>query len=247
MKVLSYESRDEWLAARRGKITGSTAGDVVVKGGTIDQMKTILTARGIEFPPKAKKEELETLLTPDMRAELMALQPKKKAFYQLIADRISMPRDEDEDPMDRGSRLEAEAVERFCEETGKTMRTDLVMWVDDENPSIAVSPDAFEDVPEGEPITEAVEVKCLASATHIQAFMEQEIPSDYEEQVLQYFIVNPHLQRLFFVMMDPDLIVHDFFFITIERAEVEERIAEIRAYQQLVLREVDDLVAEWTF
>ena len=41
---------------------------------------------------------------------------EKKGFYQLIADRVAIAPD-GENPMDRGTRLEEEAIERFVKET----------------------------------------------------------------------------------------------------------------------------------
>jgi hypothetical protein len=43
--------------------------------------------------------------------------------------------------MDRGKRLEDEAIERFAKETGKKVNTDLVLWMRDDDENIAVSPD----------------------------------------------------------------------------------------------------------
>ncbi|MCV6900789.1 YqaJ viral recombinase family protein, partial [Escherichia coli] len=85
------------------------------------------------------------------------------------------------------TRLEEEAVARFVKETGKEVNTDLVIFTRDDNENIAFSPDAYI----GD--TEVVEAKCLSSASHIEAWLTQEVPSEYEEQTIQPFIVNDTL------------------------------------------------------
>ena len=93
---------------------------------------------------------------------------EKKGFYQLIADRVAIKPDE-ENPIDRGTRLEEEAIARFVKETDKKVNTDLVIFSRRDNPNIAFSPDAYGD-------DYVVEVKCLSSASHIEAFITQKIP-----------------------------------------------------------------------
>ena len=111
----------------------------------------------------------------------------KKGFYDLIAERVALPPD-NENPMDRGERLEEEAMARFAKETGKKVDTSLIMWVSEENESIAISPDGVIGQ------TEAVEAKCLNSSSHIEAWLTQKLPTEHYFQVIQYFIVNPKLK-----------------------------------------------------
>lgn len=200
MKTLNFEDRDEWLAARRGKITGSRLKDLIVKRGT----------------------------------------GKKIGFYDLIAERLAIEPD-GENPMDRGIRLEEEAIEQFVEATGKEVDTSLVMWVRDDNPSIAVSPDGFIGK------SEAVEAKCLSSARHIEAYLTQQVPDEYEWQVLQYFIVNDDLERLYLAFYDPRLVTKQFFYLTIERESVAADVEEYLTYQRNMLEEVEDIVTNLTF
>lgn len=204
MKTQTFDTREEWLAARKGKITGSRLGDVI---------------QG----PRSKG--------------------KKNAFYELIAERIAIIEETDveESAMDRGTRLEPEALARFASETGKKVNTDLVIWSRDDNESIAISPDGIIGK------KEAVECKCLSSALHIKAFMTQEIPSDYEEQVLQYFIVNDKLQTLYFVFYDPRIPGKDFFYITVTRSSVKAKVDEYLEYERAVLAEVEEAVNQLTF
>lgn len=158
---------------------------------------------------------------------------KKKGFYELIAERIGLPGDA-ENPMDRGNRLEEEAIDRFQSMTGKKVDTSLVIWTRDENENIAISPDG---IVEGAP--EAVEVKCLASASHIEALLTQKIPDEYQMQMIQYFIVNDDLQKLHFCFYDPRLKVKDFFIIEVTREEVLADIEALLIYERETLKEVD--------
>src|SRR5579864_8766734 len=101
MKVLTFNDRVWWMAAREGKITGSRLKNIVVKRGT----------------------------------------GKKVGFYELIAEKLGIPSEEVETPMERGNRLEQEAIKRFEQETGKTVDGSLILWSRDDNDNIAISPD----------------------------------------------------------------------------------------------------------
>lgn len=121
---------------------------------------------------------------------------EKMGFYEILAEKIAI-KDEVDNPMERGKTLEQEAIELFAEKYKKEVDNSLVMWEREDNPDIAISPDGFIGK------TEAVEVKCLNSANHIKSIVTNEPPSDYEYQILQYFVVNDKLEKLYFVMYDP--------------------------------------------
>jgi len=200
MKITKYEDREEWLEARRGKITGSRLKDLIVKRGT----------------------------------------EMKKGYYELVAERLALSTDA-EMPMDRGARLENEAIETFVADTNIKIITDLVIWERDDNNYIAISPDGYTA-----DFTIAVEVKCLNSADHIKAFITQQVPKDYEEQVIQYFIVNDQLIRLYFVMYDPRMSVNSFFYLVVERSEIEKKMKEYLTQQYDILARVEATVARLT-
>jgi putative phage-type endonuclease len=195
MKTQTFQNREEWLQARRGKITGTRVKDLIVLRGT----------------------------------------GKKKGFYELIAERLAVEPD-GENPMERGSRLEPEAIERFAKETGKEVDTDLVIWTRDDNESIAISPDGAIGK------TEAIETKCLSSASHLEAYLTQEVPDEYKYQKIQYFVVNDKLKTLYFAFYDPRILVKDFFFLIIKREDIEDEIKASLEYQEKSLQEVDDIV-----
>jgi len=203
MKIKQYTSREEWLEARLGKITGTRVKDLINKRAT----------------------------------------KPKKGFWEILAERVAVPHN-GENVMDRGIRLEEEAVARFVQATGKRVNTDLVIWEHEDDPNIAISPDGYIEPTEGKLITEAVEAKCLNSAAHCEAYITKQIPDEYEYQVIQYFVVNPDLQTLYFLFYDPRC-PKDFFYVTVERKDrepvIEECIeAEVNAlalleeYEQLI-------------
>jgi predicted phage-related endonuclease len=163
---------------------------------------------------------------------------KKIGFYELIAERIGLPAD-GENPMDRGHRLEDEAVERYEEMTGKKVDKAMVIWSREDNQDIAVSPDGMI---EGTDETEALEIKCLSSARHIEAYLTKQIPDEYHYQKLQYFIVNDKLQKLTFAFYDPRLKVADFFLIEVNRADVLKEIEELMIIEHETLKEIDSIV-----
>ncbi len=200
MNITTYQDREEWLKARRGKITGTRVKDIITKRGTA----------------------------------------YKIGVYELIAERVAVEPDE-EDPMERGTRLEAEAMARFEEETGKKLDTSLVIWTREDDDSIGISPDGFVDE------TEAVEIKCLSSARHIEALITKEVPSDYKDQMLQYFVVNDNLKELHLLFYDPRIQAKDFFFITTKREDVQEEVEKYLEYEKQVLEFVREKVSELTF
>jgi len=200
MKTLKFEEKESWLAARRGKITGTRLKDIITKRGT----------------------------------------GKKKGYYELIAERIAVEADE-ENPMERGLRLEEEAVMKFKEATGKTVDTSLVIWQREDCESIAISPDGFI----GE--TEAVEIKCLSSASHIEAWLTKEVPSEYIDQVMQYFCVNDKLETVYSVFYDPRIPAKDYFVIETKREDVMEKVEAYLQYQKDTIAEINQIVCELSF
>ena len=165
---------------------------------------------------------------------------KKKGFWALIAERVEVKEEGYENAMERGKRLEEEAVIKFCAETGKKVDTTLQLWISDEDSSIALSPDGAIGK------TEALEVKCLNSASHIEALITKEVPADYHYQVLQYFIVNSDLKKLYFAFFDPRIPAKEFFYLTINRKDIAEEIEKIKAEEIAQLKEIERITLELT-
>jgi putative phage-type endonuclease len=199
MKTIKYQTEEEWLEARKGKITGTRLKDLITRNGS----------------------------------------KPKIGFYEIIAERIAIPATQ-ENSMDRGKRLEDEAIEKFVIEFGKKVNTDLVIWQREDNENIAISPDGVIGT------TEAVEVKCLASARHIEAWLTKEIPNEYDCQVIQYFIVNDKLKKLYFIFYDPRM-PKDLFWLEVKREEVEEKITEYLEIEKEALKKIAEIENQLTF
>lgn len=256
MNILKFSDRLFWLGSREGKITGTRAGNLVGASPTKEMMLEILKEGGIEAPKTAKKDDLEKLLTPGAREMLMKRIQKKLGYYELIAERLGVPAD-GEFPMERGARLEKEAIEHFREKTGKEVEDSLVIWERNEQPAIAVSPDGYVIPKEGIKVTEAIEVKCLKSSLHIKAYIENKIPEEYEDQALQYFVVNDDLEILHFILYDPRFdmfngnderkVILDYLAFKIERKDVQEEVERRLEIQKFILSGVDEFVNSITF
>ena len=165
---------------------------------------------------------------------------KKIGYYKLIAEKIAISPD-GENAMERGVRLEPEALIRFEQETGKEVYNDLVIWSREDVSSIAISPDAYVDE------KEAVEVKCLSSERHIEAYLKNNVPAEYRYQTLQYFVVNDDLEKLNVVFYDPRIPVKDYFVIEIIRSDVADEVQYLLDYQKKVISEVNEIVNDLTF
>lgn len=163
---------------------------------------------------------------------------RQDALYEIIAERLTIGVDDEyENAMDRGLRLEPDAISLFELETGlQVERTGFVQ--DDTNPQIANSPDGLI----GE--TEAVEAKCLGGKNHVKMWLTNEVPDDYQWQVVQYFIVNPNLKTLYFIGYNPDIPVHPLHIITVNRETITEKIEKAKVGQEAFLSEVEDILKD---
>lgn len=157
-------------------------------------------------------------------------------FAEILAERLSIDDGMGETPLERGNRLEDRAIEEFEAITGKLV--EKIGFIErDDNQFSALSPDGL--IQNNGKYTEAVEIKCLGSANHIQGWLKNEIPKDYYPQVIQYFIVNDDLETLYFVLYDPRVAVMPMHIITVNRAEIEKDIAEYRTKEIEFINEVE--------
>lgn len=169
---------------------------------------------------------------------------KKIGYYQLLADRLEEDTDYEE-PRERGHRLENEGLEAFEKLKDLEVNKDCGIWQSDIDPNIIVSPDGGIAI-EGEYVA-AVEVKCLNGARHLQAVIENKIPSEYYEQCVQYFIVNEKLETLYFTFYHPNIPSRKLHVIEMHRSGMEDYIEELRQYEIDQLREIESLVEQLAF
>lgn len=158
---------------------------------------------------------------------------RQEALYEVIAERLTIGvEDEYENAMDRGVRLENDAIAMFELESGLQVNS-MGLCEDDNEPNIANSPDGLI----GD--TEAIEVKCMGGKNHVKMWLTNKIPDEYEWQVVQYFIVNEKLKKLYFVGYNPDIPIHQLHIIEVKREEIEEDIIKGREAQIAFLSEVN--------
>ena len=244
MIVKQFKSREEWMSFRAGKIGGSSSYDVYsVKEPTTDDIKKVLDEAKVEYKKSAPKAELKALVPEDCADKIQERIEKKMGYYQMMAERlvIAVEAPEDETPLDRGTRLEQEAVETFAEVTKKKITNEEVIWVSDAHSSITYSPDGV--VSE----KEVAEAKCLSSALHLYVYFEKDIPVEYQRQNIQAFVVNEKLQTLHFVCYDPRIPSLPLHYITINRADIAGEIEAHKQHQLKVLEMLEQDIVSLTF
>jgi len=166
---------------------------------------------------------------------------KDTFYYEYLAQRLSTESLSTENAMQRGIRLEDEAIEKFETETG--ILTEKVGFCQsDENKFIGISPDRL--IKKNGKYEESVEVKCLSSGNHVKIWLTNEIPAEYMFQCMQYFIVNKETQKHYFVSYDPRITVHPLHIIEIKREDIEEHLKFCEEQQIEFLEKVDNKLNE---
>lgn len=248
MKLRKIEQRsEEWHEYRKGKSGGSEFKDLWIPGLPLKvKMVDFLERDGQLLSPEDKKTSasVAALLEPEELAQLKLESDPKRKYYEIIADEVARPLTPNDyvdklngrefSMMARGEILEPEAREAFERATGKKLDADTDIWEDDKNPNIYISPDGYITSKDGK-IREAVEIKCLSSWEIIKAWKTGTYPKEYEPQALKYFMVNPDLEILHFVLytdLIPGLEIQIF---DIKREEVESRLAEAKAFENAVM------------
>ena len=202
-------------------------------------------------------DNIRAMLTEDELNELYANVQINDSIYKLIAQRIAKPINPNDyadripegatySAMLRGQILEEEARELISEKLGKKIIPGRV-WQSEENEYMICSPDG-EIVDDTGKVSEAVEIKCLDSWKVVKAYYEKHPPLDYEAQIIQYFLVNENLQKLYFciysdVFTNPELGLQIF---ELKREDYREKIELTGRVQNatlgLVEREVQKLM-----
>lgn len=258
MKILDLEQRSqEWLDFHEGRISGSSAKDYSsVRYIPKAELVEFAESKGYDFPKNLTMDNIKAMLTEDELNELYANVQINDSIYKLIAQRIAKPINPNDyadrlngatySAMLRGQILEDEARELISEKLGKQIIPGRV-WQSDVNEYMICSPDG-EIVDDTGKVSEAVEIKCLDSWKVVKAYYEKHPPLDYEAQIIQYFLVNENLQKLYFciysdVFTNPELGLQIF---ELKREDYQEKIELTGRVQNatlgLVEREVQKLM-----
>lgn len=222
IKISQSQDTDAWLQLRLGKVTGSKA--KAIKPLT----------RGADRTPQG--------------------------FWQILAEKLSVQAPGAESAIDHGHRMENEALQEFAKRYDLVIDLDPGMWESDQDEDIAVSPDGAE---RSETPTWAAEAKCLSTANHLKYMLKDlaarknedykaidSIPNEkkcaYKDQVIQYFVVNEHLQTLYFVLYDDRVTLENYVFhcIEIKRGDIKDLIEYQTGVQLNTLREINKLIVE---
>lgn len=169
-------------------------------------------------------------------------------FYQVLAERLAVATNDGVDElsaMERGHQLEAEARDYIGQKLDLKIKNDSV-WQDEDNPHFMCSPDGYED---SDKPTWAVEIKCLSSANHIKAIVENDWPREYEYQILNYFLINPDLEKLYFCLYDPRFFNEELQLkvFTFNRADVGDKVEQLRFVRGEAERKINEFVEKVSF
>lgn len=151
-------------------------------------------------------------------------------LYQKVAERLAEGTGDDdglESSRERGKELEQQAIDCAEDKLGLKLERGGVWQSDDENH--IESPDAYT-----KDLKTAVEIKCLSSARHVQAIMENRPPQEYLAEYYNYFLVNDKLERLIVFLYDPR-----FFYERLTWHAFEIRREDI-AYEIERMKDVDE-------
>lgn len=256
MKTHKFEKNSqEWLEFKLGKSGGSGLHHLYpAREITREVAKNFLESKGIEVDKKLKAGEVVEMLTAEDIGHIKADGDKKDAFYKLVAERIARPitPNDYEDRLNgkkftmmaRGHILEVEAIEEF--EKRNKVKVDgtpdeCVVWQRSDNPDSIISPDATIG------LTRAVEVKAFDTHRIIRAYHENKPPSECHEQTVKYFINNPKLEVLHFVMYTDVMPSLPYLQFDIKREDVENDIAELKAFEDDILLQVNELAERLAF
>lgn len=180
MQILEVSQANEteaWLEARRGKITGTKSGALNMEHyqqkdvAKLNEMRDKALASADKAKTEAKADEYRAKAADYRRkaaeAKVENLRYKTPvAFWQYMAEKLAVEAD-GEPPMERGHRLEntnADLVIANERIDPTTVLYDTGLWVSDDNPDIACSPDVHEL---SQSPSWAIECKSLGTAKHL--------------------------------------------------------------------------------
>lgn len=147
-------------------------------------------------------------------------------FYKKVAERLADGTGDDdglESSRERGRDLEQQAIDEAEQKLGLSLIRGNVWQADDANH--IESPDAYT-----KDLKTAVEIKCLSSARHIQAIVEDMPPMEYWAEYLNYFLVNDKLETLYVFLYDPRFMLEHLRTkaFKLERKNIEYDIERMR-------------------
>ncbi len=248
------QNNNVWLDYRRGRITGTKAKDIKNDTYTTTGIKTLENKLNKTTDTTEKNKIAEQI--NDIKNKSNAWK-YTAGIWRLLAEQLTDDTTTDETPMQRGHRLEnTNATLTSIKEHLENMTLDAGIWERTDNPLLSVSPDACE---KGATPTWAIECKSLSTERHLQTVVPwlvlmnkinvsdntktrlmynelknirafDHVPAEYQNQVIQYFLVNDHLHTVYFALYDDRLNVKalQHCVLTVTRESVKNEIKEQR-------------------
>lgn len=217
MEILNIEQRSpEWHAARRGRLTGTSASKQTLKGRRV--------ARREFWELVAEQFDDQTPLDAPTESAMnrgVRLEPVNIA-RTLAALGIDPATAETEPGMWLGDGLQALSPD--CHE-----KSDKPAWAIECKAlataiqvEVAVKMAARIRLQQGQKIDLPTQIGKIAADTRDFDL----VPGDYQSQILQYFNINPDLQVVYFTMLDDRLPAPiDHLILTVRRTDVETELA----------------------
>ena len=151
-------------------------------------------------------------------------QAQQTAIYELLAEEYI-----EEDDLNAW-----EAMERwnFLEPVAKKKYEDITwfkveeVWFIERDSHHWLSPDGI--IKTWDVYWQALEIKCPRWKNYVKYYLENKIPDEYKNQVVNYFLVMEDLECLHFMIYNPDTIngLPDYKIITVTRADLEVEIRQ---------------------
>lgn len=241
------QNSKEWHDWRNGKITGTSLKEIVGYREMLkdDLMKIVAKYTNPDTIKKMKVDELRDLINqndPDFKTKRMTYK-NGDYLYKLLAYELSDGTAPDEDPANRGKRLEHEAIEAFTTKTQKTVEHCGGIEHSD-NSRIAVSPDGIIFNPKTKTYDEGVEAKCLAGWKHIKIWRTNSVLDEHFMQVMQYFNVNDDFKKMYYVSYCPEITIHPVHIVEINRDDYKTEIADVRQVCEDCIADLENALNE---
>lgn len=270
MHILNLkQNSDEWFKERKGNIGGSRVSGVLTDKivNKTTTLKIILDERIEGIEDKKEIATIKKALSSLSTRELESMLPKekydeffyegmKKDYYRLMAEQMGYEDDPDEDPRDRGHRLEDKAAEKLEEKLSiKTIK--VGMCKRDDYSEIYVSPDRLITSRMNTKVdgktkkitvyTGGVEIKCPGVVNHLEIIFTNKVPSEYWDQVLQYFVVDDEMEYLYFVSYNPIVNYRPLVILKVLREDVQAEVTESYNNQVVIINHLKQDILSLSF
>jgi predicted phage-related endonuclease len=175
------------------------------------------------------------ILTGTDADSLMTPKKYETLLIETLAERLSNDPTDDENPMLRGKRKEAEARKLYAEITGYEVKQ--IGFAQKDNEPVGDSPDGV--IEKDGKIVRVFEAKCLSSKEHLKIVLSNEIPKEHRQQCIHKFTVYPDCEAVDFFAFDPRISVRPYVLVTLKRDDVLEEIKEYRTLQEQFIKDLN--------